>query len=421
MLVLCTVALALQSVSVSNSWSSLGLNDALTKCVTSGLNLRGPLEVQQLAWPVISSGCDAVVVSEAGSGKTLAYLLPILQLLLDPPDPSRASRAVIAVPSTDLASQVLGVAQQLTEGTSLVASAPTTSGSDVIVGTIPECLAYVCQPKGKKRAADSSSTLTRLVVDEADILLAGLRKKGRASTGQPVMKILGEVKHARKQAEKAISKRNLSVKKTAEALDRERIFQLILVSATVPSQGDASVGALVNELFPSIKWIRSSGAHRPVPQLTSSFITVAGDEERQDELIKLVRNPSNRTLVFANSAARANHVAKFLRAEGLTVGIYQPELSPGHRAAAVEIFNRTPKGVLVCSGLAARGLDFSPVGLVVQYQLAPHMVEYMHRVGRTARAGRPGAAVALVTEHSAPEIALMQEVQRCIRGSWKYV
>lgn len=410
-----------------NAWSSLGVNSALSHRLGSELGLRGPLEVQQLAWPVISTGCDAVIVSEAGSGKTLSYLLPLVQLLLDPPDQSRVSRAVVALPSADLASQVLRVAKLLTKGTKLVcvpaasAGLPRGSCGDVIVGTVPECLPYVCEAKGVNSAAAAPPVLTRLVIDEVDILLAGLRRKRRAATGQPVMEMLTEVKRGHRRAEKAVATSGVSSRNNLEALERQRTHQLVLVSATVPAQGDTSVGALINALFPSIRWIRSQGAHRPIERLASSFISVKDEEERQDTLLELVRNVPNRTLVFANSAARANDVAKLLRGAGVTAGAYHPDLDPAERAAAADAFNRAPAGVLACSGLAARGLDFAPVGLVVQYQLAPHMVEYMHRVGRTARAGRPGAAVALVLSESESEVALVKEVQRCVRGSWKYV
>jgi superfamily II DNA/RNA helicase len=301
------------------------------------------------------------------------------------------------------------------------AGSPSGTCGDVIVGTVAECLPHVCEVRGKKSEATVAPVLTRLVIDEVDILLAGLRRKGRAATGQPVMQMLTEVKRGNRRAEKAIATSGVSSRNKPDALERKRAHQLVLVSATVPAQGDSSVGALINELFPSIRWIRSQGAHRPIERLTSSFISVKDEQGRRDALLQLVSNVPNRTLVFANSAARANDVAKLLRGAGVTVGAYHPDLDPLERAAAVDAFNRAPASVLACSGLAARGLDFSPVGLVVQYQLAPHMVEYMHRVGRTARAGRPGAAVALVLFESESEVALVKEVQRCVRGSWKYL
>ena len=84
-------------------------------------------------------------------------------------------------------------------------------------------------------------------------------------------------------------------------------------------------------------------------------------------------------------------------------------------------FEADELGVLVCSGLAGRGLDLREVGSVLQYQLAPHVVEYMHRIGRTARAGRGGHAVSLVSAASAAEQRLVAEVERCERGSWKFL
>ena len=77
--------------------------------------------------------------------------------------------------------------------------------------------------------------------------------------------------------------------------------------------------------------------------------------------------------------------------------------------------------MLVCSGLAARGIDVPDIRLVVQYQMAPNLIEHMHRVGRTARAGREGRAVSLVNSQSKGEMALVAEIQRCVRGGWKYI
>jgi len=233
-------------LTVPSAWSTLGVNSVLSKRLVQ-LGLPEPLEVQQLAWPVVSTGADAVVVAEAGSGKTLSYLVPLVQLLLEPIDPSRSSRAVIALPSADLSAQVLGVAQKLVKGTKLVcapaasAGSPRSDDSNIIVGTVRECLPYVFGPKGKKAAGAPAPVLTRLVIDEADLLMAGLRRKGRATTQMPVMEMLNEVKKGKKRTEGALGATGLSSKKKDDLLEKERSHQLILVSATVPAHGYLSI------------------------------------------------------------------------------------------------------------------------------------------------------------------------------------
>lgn len=161
------------------SWQTLGVSAPIYRRLAE-LGLREPLEVQALAWPVITSGQDAVVLSEAGSGKTLAYLAPLMHMLLETTarQPARRSRAVIAVPSADLAAQVLRVARSLANGLPLVCAPAASAGAphsdecaDVIVGTVPECLPFVVHDR-RPRDADGSAPrrpppITRLVVVRA--------------------------------------------------------------------------------------------------------------------------------------------------------------------------------------------------------------------------------------------------------------
>ena len=91
------------------------------------------------------------------------------------------------------------------------------------------------------------------------------------------------------------------------------------------------------------------------------------------------------------------------------------------REASLKRFAAAADGLLVCSGLAARGIDLPEVALVVEYQTAPNVVEHMHRVGRTARAGRTGRSVSLVDPGSKKDAALVAELQRCRQGGWKYL
>ena len=84
-------------------------------------------------------------------------------------------------------------------------------------------------------------------------------------------------------------------------------------------------------------------------------------------------------------------------------------------------FGSSADRILVCSGLGARGIDLPDVALVVEYQMAPNIVEHVHRVGRTARAGKAGRAVSLVHEESANEAAIIKEIERCSAGGWKFL
>ena len=138
-------------------------------------------------------------------------------------------------------------------------------------------------------------------------------------------------------------------------------------------------------------------------------------------LVEVVAARDGRTLVFANSAPRAEEARRVLVGAGVACACYHPNVPPEERAARLASFAASADGVLVCSGLAARGIDVPDVRLVVEFQMAPNLVDHLHRVGRTARAQRDGRAVSLTDPQSKREVALVAQVQRCEAGGWKYL
>ena len=195
---------------------------------------------------------------------------------------------------------------------------------------------------------------------------------------------------------------------------------MLFVSATVPGQGVKSLGSFLDARFPGLDWIRTAGAHRPIQRLANEFELVE-DGLRGARLVELCEARAGRCLVFANSASRAEDARRLLSSAGVAAKPFHPGVAPEKRDAALAAFGKQARGVLVCSGLAARGLDLPAVDLVIEYQMAPNLVEYMHRVGRTARAGREGRAVSLVSASSKHEAEIVQQVQRCVKGGWKYL
>jgi len=436
----------------------------------------------------------------------MAYLLPLIQRVWEAEErgDKESGQVAVVVPTQDLAVQVLKQARQLCDGGPLTCAdaAGEARGSHVLVGTpstMVQCLG--------RSFRDRPGELT-LVLDEADMLLSGV-KKTATSSDRPVVKLLDGVKprvrSAMRRAKLSASKPKVvqaeaggrpakaakaakmrpgdwtcpscsaavfaskdACFKCGEAKPEEAAkpkakgaakgaanlphpsrrvseperaakpegeapagvrrdkpapppAQLVLVSATVPAQGGRSVGNYVAERFPTIRWLRSEGAHRPLGRLSSEFVDVADRKDRQARLLELAGSRTNRTMVFANTVAQAAGVARLLTDGGIECGLYHPDVLGPARRAALATFAKDELGVLVCSGLGGRGIDVDKVGTVVQYTLATNMVEYMHRVGRTARAGRSGHAINLVNRDSAAEQALIAEVQRCESGDWKFV
>ena len=149
---------------------------------------------------------------------------------------------------------------------------------------------------------------------------------------------------------------------------------------------------------------------------------------RPSAALPLVRlcegRPGRRTLVVANSASCADEAFKLLqRADLVGSGAcaFHPSTPLAMREQALKRFAKEEDGLLVCSGLGARGIDLPDVALVVEYQMAPNVIEHVHRVGRTARAGKDGRAVSLINAGSENEAELVAEVERARAGGWKYL
>lgn len=409
------------------SFEKLGLSESLCEGVME-LGISVPSEPQRLAWAPLHSGENAVLLSEAGSGKTLAYLLPLLNAMVlqageqEELPPLSTGQLLVVVPTQDLAVQVAALARIVCGPTLLQVALAANAWWDahVVVGTAHSAAQWLLSARSSARRGTRSGAVhpelaherpieLRVVVDEADVCMAGLQRKGGKATSSklPIAHVL--------DAASSNGRREGSARS-----------QLVLVSATLPAQGGRSLGAYVLGRYPSIRWLRSDGAHKPIATLTTEFVRIQpspdGSEggERDAALMALLHAREGRTVVFANSVMSVEVAAARLRLGGIKCSTFHPELSAEQRAAALTMLRHGEEAVLVSSGLAARGIDFD-VRLVVQYELAPNIVEYMHRVGRTARGGAPGRAVALVTNGVEREEALQKEVERCVRGSWKFL
>ena len=489
-----------------------------------------PMESQYLAWPKLrETNADVALIAEAGSGKTLAYLVPLIDQMLSPPPGASAlrHRLHVIVPTHDLASQVLRVATELCALTPIQVASAEANVADVgpaqvqvVIGTPAASASLLCGPRGATRgdkkgsasrgkagprgrggrgrgqgrgAASSSAAAAAgggvdrngdddstggspgsrplqltVVFDEADFMLAGVRASGGKSAGaaaaSPALQILDSLR----RSGKATTKKHGGAKGagnsaagtamvspsaqaatgdgassgTAAATDTSVDVppssrpvptakkppgpwpRVIFVSATVPGQGPSSVGAFLDNRFPNMLWVRSAGAHRPVTSLASEFEEIDSQSEREAALLRLCESRPGRTLVFANSASRAEEAHRILQRHHLVAGDsfpFHPNIPAAQRELTLRRFAKTPDGLLVCSGLAARGIDLPDVARVVEYQMAPNIVEHVHRVGRTARAGKPGEAVSLVNTANGNEAELVKEVQRCRAGGWKYL
>lgn len=341
-----------------------------------------PTEIQRRALPVLLAGRSAVGVAETGSGKTLAYGLPLLDSLkrleLSGDAITRESRprAVVLVPTRELGEQVSKVFKRFTHatrvrvrsvlgGTTMVVARRNIAGVFEVLVATPGRLVKLLD----RELIDLGDVRT-LVFDEVDQML----DPGFLPAAE---RIVGECPDER---------------------------QLALFSATVPPE----VQTLIAKRFAGAELIRSDGSHRVVPTLKTVNCTVI--DGRRVPLLRdiLAEKVTGGTLIFANTREQCDQIVAHLHEMKRACVVYRGEMDKLERRANLKRFRDGAVDLLVSTDLAARGLDVAHVGRVINYHLPQDLDAYLHRVGRTARAGRAGVVFNLVTERDRALINLVE-------------
>jgi hypothetical protein len=189
--------------------------------------------------------------------------------------------------------------------------------------------------------------------------------------------------------------------------------QLAMFSATVPP----AVEKLIADLFADAEVIRSLGSHRVVASLTTTQETVVGGK-RFPLLERLLdKKVEGGTILFTNTREQCDKLAGELEEAGWPCVVYRGEMDKMERRRNLKAFREGDVALLISTDLASRGLDVEHVGRVINYHMPQQMENYLHRVGRTARAGRPGLVVNFVTERDAPLVSKLDVVQPAPRVS----
>ncbi|KAG0471836.1 hypothetical protein HPP92_016382 [Vanilla planifolia] len=200
-----------------------------------------------------------------------------------------------------------------------------------------------------------------------------------------------------------------------------RSKQYIFVAATLPGNGKKTAGGLLRRMFPEAIWLSGNYLHRHNPSLELRWIQVNTDTQI-DALLDAVRSCCNkklgsfnddvyRTMVFTNTVASAESVAKILHMSEIECTSYHSESSLEERTRNLIDF-RDKGGILVCTDAAARGLDIPNVSHVIQAEFASSAVDFLHRIGRTARAGRSGIVTSLYTDSNRDLVAAVRQAMK---------
>lgn len=348
-------------------------------------SLSKPTEIQRRAIPVLMAQRSVVGVAETGSGKTLAFVLPILHHLKtlekagNPVTQASQPRAVVITPTRELGEQVAKVFKSFTHDTRLrvrpmLGGAPMSVAKKNIQGPFEVLLAT---PGRLVQLLDQDliqlGDVRVLVFDEADQML----DEGFLPDANRIVK----------------------------ACPKER--QMALFSATVSK----AVQDLINKLFATAEVIRSQGSHRVVPGLTTKNVTVLkGDRFSLLEKF-LSAKTTGGTLIFTNTREQCDKLAAAMKQKGCKCAIYRGEMDKVERRGNLKAFREGTLDYLISTDLASRGLDLERVARVINYHLPEEMENYLHRVGRTARAGRKGLVINFVTDRDEDLINQLDSVR----------
>lgn len=359
----------------------------LLPTLSASLSAQGivqPTEIQSQTLGPLLDGQSLIGVSETGSGKTLAYVLPLLHRLktleLDgaPVSKKRRPRGLVLVPGRELGEQVCRVIKGLTHQTRLrVRSALGGSSKKVARQNVSGAFEILVATPGR---------LTQLL------------KSGEVSLSDARMVIIDE-------ADQMVDASFLPVAKQILGACPPRA-QRVMFSATLPRSLSGAVGELF--LSPPV-WVRTSGSHQLVPTLTTENIDVLRHGRRDALLSVIARDQKAGTILFVNTRAQLDRVAEWLEDEGLACSSYRGEMERKARRASLARFRSGEVSLLLTTDLGGRGLDIEQVVRVINVHLPQDLDNYLHRAGRTARAGRTGLVVNLVTQRDHP---LMARVKR---------
>jgi ATP-dependent RNA helicase RhlE len=325
-------------------------------------NIREPLAVQAAAIPALLQRRDVVMEAPTGSGKTLAFLLPLVERLAG--HSSRGIRALIVVPTRELANQIQtvlrGIDPQLR--TALIIggvgygsqTSALRNSCDVVIG----CPGRILDLAGQ--GAARFDHVQYLVLDEADEML----DQGFAPDVERII-----------------------------AMTPAASRQTVLASATMPDW----VQRMIEKHLDDPERIRLAADE---PTLEHGLVRVER-ENRVSVLSRVLRRHGGSAIVFHRTKHGAKKLARDLAREGHRTGELQGNLSQNARDRAIAAFRRGDSDVLVATNVAARGIDVSQVGLVVNYELPETALWLTHRVGRTARNGAAGRALTFLSSDDA--------------------
>ncbi|MFT4076498.1 MAG: DEAD/DEAH box helicase [Asticcacaulis sp.] len=362
-------------------FSDLGLSSTLLiQLEKAGYTTPTPIQAQAI--PILLNGHDLLGIAQTGTGKTAAFALPILQKVLSErkmPVPKQ-TRVLVLSPTRELASQIAESFQQYSRGTGLQIATiyggskygpqykALNGGLDILVATPGRLVDHI-----EQKTVDLSA-VEFFVLDEADQMLD-----------------LGFVKPIRQIASRIKGKR-----------------QNLFFSATMPKE----IGILASELLTEPKKVEITPEATTAERVEQTVLFIEAQRKRALLTELYAEDALSRTLVFTRTKRSADKVAAYLQAGGIEAAAIHGDKSQGQRERALQAFKAGKVRALVATDIAARGIDVDGVTHVINYELPNVSEAYVHRIGRTARAGKSGISISFCSDD---ERRMLKDIERMTR------
>ncbi|MEO0341837.1 MAG: DEAD/DEAH box helicase [Pseudomonadota bacterium] len=360
-------------------FKDLGLPEPILRAVAAQGH-ETPTPIQAEVIPAMLAGRDVVGIAQTGTGKTASFVLPMLtHAYLDDEKPDRKHcKYLIITPTRELATQItetIRVSRRFIAASvhTIVGGAKMgpqvkalTRGVDVIVATPGRLMDHMAQ------GTLFLDQVRAVVLDEADQMMD-----------------LGFLP---------------AIQKIVKSLPPKR--QMVLMSATMPPP----IRALADQFLNEPQEISVAPQAQPIERIDQTVIHGPADEKRENLLRVLADKKAKSTIIFSRTKRGADRLEKFLKAAGHEAAAIHGDKAHSQRERALRKFKQGDITVLVATDIAARGIDIDGVTHVVNFELPNVPESYVHRIGRTARAGRSGVAVSLVAPEEVKHLRAIEKI-----------
>src|SRR5215472_8024607 len=341
------------------SFSELSLSPSLKERLTAA-RFTTPTPVQTAAIPQALQGKDVIATAQTGTGKTLAFLIPVMEKLSA--QGAAGIAALVLVPTRELAMQVVAQYDAL--------RSKHTQPAALVVGGLPE-----------RKQLDAIRRGARLVVATPGRLQDYMTRK--------LVSLVGVKTLVLDEADRMLDMGFLpAIRRIVAALPTER--QTLCFSATM----DGAIAQLVRDYTRNPVHLSFGSTLKPSENVRLQAFEVA-DGEKSDLLFRLLDRENGRCLIFSRTKRGTERIAKSLNRRGINAAMIHGDRSQSQRTAALNGFQRGQYQVLVATDVAARGIHVQDIAHVINYDLPDVVENFIHRVGRTGRAGERGVASTL--------------------------